>query len=133
MDCKIKQIAWDADTLAAMAPCVAVNPWGADTMEVLGGSQLYTYDHGTEHLMLAAKGIRRGDVTTLEITGLVSLAGRMQTSTADDALDTLANIYQADKMAFFTPHAHLHRGALRLGFAESGRLFLKQVQQHGRQ
>ena len=116
-----------------MAPCVAINPWGANALEVLGGSNLWECTNGAERLLIASKGIKRGELATLEITGLVSLAGRMQTGSAGDALDTLANLYRADMLAFQTPHPHLQRGALRLGFAESGRLFQKQVNPHGRQ
>lgn len=133
MDQKVTQVAWTPENLAAMMPVVALNPWGASAQEVLGGSQLFEVEEGAQHILIAGKGIRRGDVATLEITGMVSLANRIQTDTLGGALDALANQYGAHVLAMYTPHPHLQRGALRLGFAETGRLFQKQVNPHGRQ
>ena len=116
-----------------MMPVVSLNPWGASAQEVLGGSQLFEVEDGNQHILLAGKGIRRGDVATLEITGMVSLADRIQTDTLGGALDQLASQYGAHVLAMYTPHPHLQRGAMRLGFAETGRLFQKQVNPHGRQ
>jgi hypothetical protein len=130
---KVNQVAWTPENLAAMLPVVALNPWGASASEVLGGSQLFEVEDGAQHILISGKGIRRGDIATLEITGMVSLADRIQTATLGQALDNLATVYAADILAMYTPHPHLQRGAVRLGFAETGRLFQKQVNPHGRQ
>lgn len=130
---KVTQLGWDSETIAAMGPSVQTNPWGATVLETLGGSQLYEVEDGPVRLLVAAKGLKRGEVATLEITGLVSTGERMKTQQVGQALDTLANIYSADYLAMYTPHPHLMRGALRLGFYESGRLFMKRVRDHGQQ
>ena len=130
---KITQLSWDRDAIEAMGPSVQTNPWGCTVLETLGGSQLYEVDAGDVRILIAAKGLTRQDVATVEITGLVSTGARMQTHQVADAFDTIANIYNADHLALYTPHPHLQRGALRLGFHESGRLFMKRVVQHGQQ
>ncbi len=130
---KVTQLGWDREAIEAMGPSVQTNPWGATVLETLGGSQLYAVEDGTVRLLVAAKGLKRGQVATLEITGLVSTGDRMQTSQVGQALDTLANLYSADYLAMYTPHPHLMRGALRLGFYESGRLFMKRINDHGQQ
>lgn len=116
-----------------MGPSVQTNPWGCTVLETLGGSQLFEVEQGPVHLLIAAKGMKRQEVATLEITGMVSMGDRMQTVQVGQALDTLANIYTADYLAMYTPHQHLQRGAQRLGFYETGRLFMKRVKDHGQQ
>lgn len=130
---KVTQRGWDRDAIEAMGPSVQTNPWGCTVLETLGGSQLFEVEDGPVRMLVAAKGLKRGQVSTLEITGLVSTGARMQTQQVGQALDTLASIYTADYLAMYTPHPHLMRGALRLGFYETGRLFMKRVNDHGKQ
>lgn len=130
---KVSQRGWDREAIEAMGPSVQTNPWGCTVLETLGGSQLFEVEAGATRMLIATKGMKRQDVATLEITGLVASGARMQTQHVGQALDTLANIYSADYLAFYTPHQHLMRGALRLGFYESGRLFMKRVKDHGQQ
>jgi hypothetical protein len=130
---KITQLGWDADRVNDLMPSVNRNPWGCTALETLEGSQLFAVDHGPVHLLIATKGLKRGAVATLEITGLVSTGARAPAGAVGRALDQLANIYRADLIAFYTPHAHIQRGALRLGFLETGRLLMKQVDHYGQQ
>jgi hypothetical protein len=130
---KVTQRGWDREAIEAMGPSVQTNPWGCTVLETLGGSQLFEVEDGATRMLIATKGMRRQDVATLEITGLVSSGARMQTHQMGQALDTLSNIYGADYLAMYTPHPHLMRGAQRLGFYETGRLFMKRVTDHGQQ
>lgn len=129
----IRQLAWDRDQVEALGPSVQVNPWGATASETLGGSQLWEVDEGPLHVLIATKGLIRDGVATMEVTGMVSTGARMQTDQAGRMLDTLGNLYRADYLAFFTPHPHLWRGAERLGFDLSGRLYRKRVSTYGKQ
>lgn len=130
---KITQRGWDRDAIEAMGPSVQTNPWGCTVLETLGGSQLFEVEDGPVRILIATKGMKRQDVATLEITGMVSMGERMKTPQVGKAFDTLANIYGADYLAMYTPHPHLMRGAMRLGFYETGRLFMKRVKDHGQQ
>lgn len=132
-DQKITQRGWDRDAIEAMGPSVQTNPWGCTVLETLGGSQLFEIEEGSTRILMATKGLKRGEAATLEITGMVSTGARMQTHQVGSALDTLANLYGADYLAMYTPHPHLMRGAQRLGFYETGRLFMKRVKDHGQQ
>jgi hypothetical protein len=121
----VTQLPWDGDLLAAFAPAVAVSPWEVNALEAFHGSQAYEIRDGEIRLLMAAKGFERRGVRILEITGLVSDRARMHTDTAAYAIDTLANLYGADKVGVFTPHKHLQRIAQRIGFEEAGRLYMK--------
>jgi hypothetical protein len=124
----LKQLAWDRELISAFMPAVAVSQWDMGALDIFHGSQAYEIMDGEIRLLMAAKGFERGGVRYMEITGLVSDGARMTTETAGYAIDTLSNIYGANKVGVFTPHKHLHRIAERIGFTETGRQFFKSTE-----